>query len=156
MCLGSPNLVGDATHDCKSGSQHRAHPLFPDCLSMNSAMWYVSLISKDYNSTRPHPDDVCKGICGCFLLYRWLDRKFEWRPYPIQVGKKVDTFTSQLWFHSRRDPHWLLSKCPDVHYRANLLRLFLWARVSSCPHLHHRDIPFACQRICRLLSSVSE
>ncbi|KAI8339718.1 general substrate transporter [Chlamydoabsidia padenii] len=43
--IGSPNLVGEATHNCKNGNQYVANPLFPDCLPMNSAMWGFAVAS---------------------------------------------------------------------------------------------------------------
>ena len=39
--IGSPNVPGEITHNCPNGNAHIFSKVFPDCLPMDNALWYV-------------------------------------------------------------------------------------------------------------------
>ncbi|KAJ2958478.1 hypothetical protein NQZ79_g5941 [Umbelopsis isabellina] len=43
--IGSPNIPGDATHNCSTGYNHNYSSLLPDCLTMDSLLWGFSVSS---------------------------------------------------------------------------------------------------------------
>ncbi|KAI9288382.1 major facilitator superfamily domain-containing protein [Umbelopsis sp. AD052] len=43
--IGSPNIPGDATHNCANGYAHVNSSFLPDCLPMNSLLWGFSVSS---------------------------------------------------------------------------------------------------------------
>ncbi|GAN03161.1 solute carrier family 2, facilitated glucose transporter member 2 [Mucor ambiguus] len=43
--IGSPNVPGDITHNCPTGSAHTVNPAFPDCLPMDTALWGFAVSS---------------------------------------------------------------------------------------------------------------
>ncbi|GAA5797745.1 major facilitator superfamily domain-containing protein [Helicostylum pulchrum] len=43
--IGSPNVPGDITHNCPTGSQHLQSPAFPDCLPMDTSLWGFAVAS---------------------------------------------------------------------------------------------------------------
>ncbi|KAI8968848.1 major facilitator superfamily domain-containing protein [Mycotypha africana] len=43
--IGSPNVPGDVTHNCPTGSAHTKNPAFPDCLPMSTSLWGFAVAS---------------------------------------------------------------------------------------------------------------
>lgn len=132
--IGSSNIPGNATHNCATGYAYNYSLFLPDCLPMDSLLWYDNEIYERKllrrTANKQHLYDF-QGIFSFLILY-WWTCSFAMRWYALDSNwTKEDSGCQQPRMDYRCRSDCFVCKPCHVYHWKNFLRHFMrsW---SSC------------------------